>query len=66
MSSKRADEGPIPAWRSETLPQLRPDELERLVTAFRAARGAYPHGALRAARGERGDGLIRQAEPPPS
>jgi hypothetical protein len=47
MSSKRADEASIPAWRSETLPQLRPNDLERLVTAFRVARLAFAEPYVR-------------------
>lgn len=41
MSSKRANEASVPVRRSETLPQLRADDLEQLVTAFRTARLAF-------------------------
>jgi hypothetical protein len=34
MASRDTKEASV--WRSETLPQLRPDELERLVAAFLA------------------------------
>ena len=33
---KPSEEAPVASCRSETLPQLRPDELERLVMVFRA------------------------------
>jgi hypothetical protein len=34
MSSRDIEEGAPRLWRSETLPQLRPNEPERLVAAF--------------------------------
>jgi hypothetical protein len=39
VSSKRVEETSAHMWRSETLPQLRPDELERLVKIFLMGRG---------------------------
>jgi hypothetical protein len=34
MSGRDIEEDPPRLWRSETLPQLRPDEAERLVASF--------------------------------
>lgn len=38
MFSERSEEPLAHAWRSDSLPQLCPDELERLVTVFLSAR----------------------------